>query len=128
MTGAFIEVASYPYILIVALLLVGLYGMTIKRNLLKKIIGMTIFQTSIYLLFIQGATKEGATIPVLDPSLGTEDPALYMNPLPQVIVLTALVVGVAITAVALALLLVLYRRYGTLDEVELLRRMKEQAS
>jgi multicomponent Na+:H+ antiporter subunit C len=64
MTADFI-VAHYPYVLIATLLGVGLYGMTMKRNLLKKVIGMTIFQTSIYLLFIQGATKQGATIPVL---------------------------------------------------------------
>lgn len=128
MSVEFLDISWYPYVLIVALLLIGLYGMTVKRNLLKKIIGMTIFQTSVYLLFIQGATKQGATIPVLDPSRATDDPSLYMNPLPQVIVLTALVVGVAITAVALSLLLVLYRRYGTLDEEEILRLMKEPVS
>jgi multicomponent Na+:H+ antiporter subunit C len=119
--------ARYPYILIAILIGIGLYGMTIKRNLLKKVIGMTIFQTAIYLLFIQGATKRGATIPVRSPELGSADPALYINPLPQVIVLTAIVVGVAITGVALSLLLVAYRRYGTLDEEELLARMRESA-
>lgn len=117
---------QYPYVLIAVLIGIGLYGMTIKRNLLKKVIGMTIFQTAIYLLYIQGATKQGATIPVLSPELGT-DPALYFNPLPQVIVLTAIVVGVAITGVALSLLLVAYRRYGTLDEEILLQRMRESA-
>jgi len=125
MTADFL-LSRYPYVMIAALMGVGLYGMTVKRNLMKKIIGMTIFQTSIYLLFIQGATKRGATIPVLSPELGTS-PEHYINPLPQVIVLTAIVVGVAITGVALSLIIVLYRRYGTLDEVELLRRMRESA-
>jgi len=114
----------YPYILIAVLMGIGLYGMTMKRNLLKKIIGMTIFQTSIYLFFIQGANKSGATIPVYLEELGTE-PTQYMNPLPQVIVLTAIVVGVAITGVALALLLLTYKRYGSLDEEVILRRMRE---
>lgn len=118
--------ARYPYILIAILIGIGLYGMTIKRNLLKKVIGMTIFQTAIYLLYIQGATKLGATIPVRSLEIGT-DPALYINPLPQVIVLTAIVVGVAITGVALSLLLVAYRKYGTLDEDLLLQRMRESA-
>jgi multicomponent Na+:H+ antiporter subunit C len=118
--------ARYPYILIAILIGIGLYGMTIKRNLLKKVIGMTIFQTAIYLLYIQGATKLGGTIPVLSIEIGT-DPALYINPLPQVIVLTAIVVGVAITGVALSLLLVAYRKYGTLDEDLLLQRMRESA-
>ncbi len=118
--------ARYPYALIAVLIGIGLYGMTIKRNLLKKVIGMTIFQTAIYLLYIQGATKLGATIPVRSTEIGLA-PELYINPLPQVIVLTAIVVGVAITGVALSLLLVAYRRYGTLDEEELLRRLRESA-
>jgi multicomponent Na+:H+ antiporter subunit C len=125
MTADFL-VGHYPYALIATLLAIGLYGMTLKRNLLKKVIGMTIFQTSIYLLFIQGATKQGATIPVRSAELGT-DAALYINPLPQVIVLTAIVVGVAITGVALSLLLVAFRRYGTLDEDEILRQLRQTA-
>jgi len=116
----------YPYILIAVLLGIGLYGMTMKRNLLKKVIGMTIFQTAIYLFFIQGANKMGATIPVFSEELGTE-PTAYMNPLPQVIVLTAIVVGVAITGVALALILLTYKRYGSLDEEVIIQRMRESA-
>jgi multicomponent Na+:H+ antiporter subunit C len=114
----------YPYILIAILLVIGLYGMTMKKNLLKKIIGMTIFQTSIYLFFIQGATKTDATIPVFMDQFGT-DPDRYMNPLPQVIVLTAIVVGVAITGVALSLLLLTQKRYGTINEDEILQRMRQ---
>lgn len=125
MTPEFIA-GHYPYILIAILLGLGLYGMTVKRNLLKKVVGMTIFQTSIFLFFIQGATKDGATIPVLLED-GSTTPEAYINPLPQVIVLTAIVVGVAITGVALALLLVIHRRYGTLDEEEILRQMRDEA-
>jgi multicomponent Na+:H+ antiporter subunit C len=114
----------YPYIIIAVLLVIGMYGMLVKRNLMKKIIGMTIFQTAIYLLYIQGATKSGATIPVRWDEAGT-DASAYINPLPQVLMLTAIVVGVAITGVALSLLLVLYRRFGTLDEAKILEQMRE---
>jgi multicomponent Na+:H+ antiporter subunit C len=119
-------ISGYPYVLITVLMVIGMYGMVMKRNLLKKILGMTIFQTAIYLLFIQGATKIGATIPVRSAELGTQASA-YINPLPQVIVLTAIVVGVAITGVALSLLLVIQRRFGTLDEAEILEQLKDPA-
>lgn len=123
MTAEFL-LGRYPYILIALLIMIGIYGMVMKRNLLKKVIGMIIFQTAIYLLFVQGAGKTGATIPVRSPELGL-DAATYINPLPQVIVLTAIVVGVAIVGVALSLLVVTYRRFGTLDEVEIFEKMKE---
>lgn len=113
---------GYAYVIIVILLVVGLYGMTVKRNLMKKLIGMNIFQTAIYLFFIHGAAKTQATVPVVDPWLGP-DPVHYVNPLPHVIVLTAIVVGVAITGVGLALLMVIHREHGTLDEEEVLEQM-----
>lgn len=117
--------AHYPYVLLTVLLVLGLYGMTMKRNLMKKVIGMTMFQTAIYLFFIEGAAKTGATFPVYVEELGT-NPELYINPLPQVIVLTAIVVGVATTGVALALLLLVHRRYGTLDEAVILQQMRSR--
>ncbi len=123
MTVEFLQ-GHYPYVLVIVLLLIGLYGMTLKGNLLKKLIGMTIFQTSIYLFFIQGAVKTNATIPVFSPELGP-GAENYMNPLPQVIVLTAIVVGVAITGVALSLLLVTQQRYGTIEEDEILEQMRQ---
>lgn len=120
--GEFTLVGHYPYLMIVVLMMIGIWGMAMKRSFMKKIIGMTIFQTAIYLLFIHGATKSGATIPVRAEELGTEA-AVYINPLPQVIVLTAIVVGVATTGVALALILQIQRRYGTVDEREVLKKM-----
>lgn len=113
---------GYAYVIIVILLAVGIYGMVAKRNLVRKLIGMNIFQTAIYLFFIHGAAKREASVPVLDPTLGA-DPVHYVNPLPHVIVLTAIVVGVAITGVGLALLVVIHREHGTLDEEEVLERM-----
>jgi multicomponent Na+:H+ antiporter subunit C len=115
----------YPYFLTALLLVVGLYGMLGKRNLLKKLIGMMVFQMAIFLFFIQGATKQGATLPILDPRWGT-DPARYINPLPHVLILTAIVVAVAITGVSFALVLTIYRSHGTLDEEAILEQERKR--
>jgi multicomponent Na+:H+ antiporter subunit C len=115
-------VARYVYVLVLILLAIGLYGMLAKRNLAKKVIGMTIFQTAIYLFFIEGSVKADATIPIIDPALGP-DPAMYVNPLPHLLILTAIVVGVGVAGVALAFLIVIYRRNETLDEEEVIRRL-----
>jgi len=117
-------IGNYAYLLTATLMAIGLYGMLGKRNLMKKLIGMNIFQTAIILFFIAGAVKWGGSVPTIDPELGS-DPALYVNPLPHVLMLTAIVVSVATTGVALALLLLIYRRYRTLDEPEILQRMRE---
>ena len=112
------------YWIIFLLLLVGLYGMLAKRNLVKKLIGMNIFQTSIILFYIASASKRNATVPVIDPTLGVVDPVHYINPLPHTLMLTAIVVSVATTGVGFALLISIYRRYRTLDEDTLLKRMR----
>jgi len=108
------------------LLTIGLYGMVGKRNLLKKVIGLNIFQTAIFLFFIQGATKPGATVPVWDARISMEA-AGYINPLPHVLILTAIVVSVATTGVALALLITIYRRYRSLEEGTILERMRQSS-
>ncbi len=114
----------YLYWLIFLLLLVGLYGMLAKQNLVKKLIGMNIFQTSIILFYVASASKKNATVPVIDSGLGVVDPNHYINPLPHTLMLTAIVVSVATTGVAFALLISIYRRYKTLDENTLLQRMR----
>lgn len=114
----------YAYWFLIVLLLIGLHGILVKRNLMKKWIGMTIFQSSIILFFIASASKKGATVPIFDPAAGLSDPAQYMNPLPHTLMLTAIVVGVATTGVAIAILISIYRRYKTVDEPLLLDRMK----
>ena len=119
-------VAEYNYLMTSILLAIGLYGMVGKRNLLKKVIGMNIFQTAIFLFFIQGATKPGATVPVWDARISAEA-AGYINPLPHVLILTAIVVSVATTGVALALLMTIYRRYRSLEEGTILERMKQSS-
>jgi len=116
-----------PYAFTIVLLLIGLYGMMAKQNLMKKLFGMNIFQGAIILFFIVHAYKTGASVPVLDDALGT-DPTRYVNPIPHGLMLTAIVVSVATTGVALALLIRIYRSYGTIDEVELLERLRKDES
>jgi multicomponent Na+:H+ antiporter subunit C len=115
----------WPYAFTVLLLLIGLHGMLVKQNLLKKLIGMNIFQGAIILFFIVYGYKTGATVPVLDAAFGT-DPTHYDNPIPHGLMLTAIVVSVATTGVGLALLIRIYRRFGTIDEAELLARLRER--
>jgi multicomponent Na+:H+ antiporter subunit C len=113
----------YAYWAIMLLLVIGLYGMLLKRNLMKKLIGMIIFQNSVILLFVTSAFKWNATVPVLDAGIPISDTTNYLNPLPHTLMLTAIVVGVAITGVGFAMLIMIYRNFGTLEEPELLERM-----
>ncbi len=115
----------YGYWFTFILMMIGLYGMTVKKNLVKKLIGMNIFQVSIIIFYVACAVKWGGTVPVLDPAIGVADTARYINPLPHTLMLTAIVVGVATTGVAFALVISIYKRYQTLDETVLLERMKK---
>jgi len=114
----------YDYWFIILLITIGLYGMILKKNLVKKLIGMTIFQASIILFYISSSIKTGATVPILSDEISSADVANYINPLPHALMLTAIVVGVATVGVAFALLVLIYKRYNTLDEKELIERMK----
>ncbi len=118
--------SRYVYLLIVILLVLGIYGMLGKHNLMKKLIGMNIFQTAIFLFFIEGATKSGATVPVIDPERGMEA-FKYINPLPHVLILTGIVVGISLTGAALAFMIVIYRTYKTLDDKAIMSAMKEMS-
>ena len=118
-------IEHYWFIMTTVLMAIGLWGMLGKRNLMKKLIGMNILQSAIILFFISGSVKFGATVPTFDPAIGAANPALYHNPLPHVLMLTAIVVAVATNGVALALILLIYRRYQTLDERKILERMRQ---
>ena len=100
-------VAKYNYWIYVVLMMIGFYAMIGKRNLVKKLIGMNIFQTSIILFFVSTGVKKGGGIPIVDKYqalAGNIDAASIVNPLPHVLMLTAIVVGVSVTGVALAVL------------------------
>jgi len=121
------KINYWIYILLMAL---GLYAMIAKKNLVKKIIGMNILQTAVILFFISIGAKRNATIPIIE----AHGPVLtghavsaegFINPLPHVLMLTAIVVAVATLGVALALIIKLHEQYGTLDEDEILARWTE---
>jgi multicomponent Na+:H+ antiporter subunit C len=113
----------FPYWMTAILLAIGLYGMVGKRNYVKKLIGLNIFQSAIIIFFVSGSTKNGATIPILTHEFG-HDPMKYVNPLPHVLMLTAIVVSVAITGVALAFLVRIRQEFGTLDETSILKQVE----
>ncbi len=116
----------YAYFFLMLLFVIGLYAMMMKKNFIKKILGMTMIQSSAILVWILAAYKEGATVPVLDPGIGLDNPDLYLNPLPHTLMLTAIVVAVVTKGVAIALAVAIYRNYNTLDEHELLARTEEE--
>ena len=106
--------ASYNYWVVIALMLIGLYVVMASGNLIKKVVGLNIFQTSVFILYISMGKVSGGTAPIL-----LDTPAVYSNPLPHVLILTAIVVGVATTALALALVVRIHDAYGTVEEDEI---------
>lgn len=123
-------VSRYNYWAALILLLIGLYGMIAKNNLMKKIIGMSIFQSAIILFYISISYKGNASIPIIQYSHDATkhaaiDSSLYVNPLPHVLMLTAIVVGVSTLGVALAVLQKIYRVHGSIEEDEIMERIKE---
>lgn len=113
--------SRFEYWMTTALIVIGFYGIVAKRNLVKQLIGLNIMQTAIILLFISMSVQPGGTVPIIDPS---RSGAIYMSPLPHVLMLTAIVVMVATAGVAFALLIRIHRRFGTLEEDELLERSR----
>ena len=103
-----------PYWIIIVLMMMGLYIVIAHGNLIKKIVGLNVFQVSVFLLYITMAKVEGGTAPIL-----AEGIELYSNPLPHVLILTAIVVGVATTALGLALVVRIHNAYGTIEDEEI---------
>jgi len=124
-------VANYNYWIYIILMMIGLYAIIAKNNLVKKIVGMNIFQTAIILFYVSIGAKKGATIPILEHGHNGHGYNVvhaidYVNPLPHVLMLTAIVVGVATLGVALALAIRVYNRYNTLEEDEILAQIREE--
>jgi len=90
--------------------LIGLYGLIVKKNLIKKAMGLNILTSGIILFFISLGYKKGLTAPIME-----EGVTKVVDPLPQALMLTTIVIGVCITALALSLIIRIYRRYGSLD-------------
>ena len=107
--------AHWNYYLVIILMMLGFYAVIARGNMVKKMVGLNIFQTSVFMLYISVGKIEGGTAPIL-----TGDPAsVYSNPLPHVLILTAIVVGVATTAVGYALIIRIYEAYGTIEDDEM---------
>ena len=106
--------AHWNYYLVIILMMLGFYAVIARGNMVKKMVGLNIFQTSVFMLYISVGKIDGGTAPIL-----TGDPAsVYSNPLPHVLILTAIVVGVATTAVGYALIIRIYEAYGTIEDDE----------
>jgi len=116
MSAEFI-LGHYNYWIVIVLMMAGLYVVVSRGNLIKKIVGLNIFQTSVFLLYISMGKVRGGTAPI--EIEGTD--VIYSNPLPHVLILTAIVVGVATTAVGLAIIVRIREAYGTIEEDEILR-------
>jgi len=96
---------------------IGLYTVLTHSNLLKKIIGINIMETSVFLFFVSIGYVQGAKAPIIDLSSGD---MVYVNPLPSAMILTGIVVAVSITAYALSIIIKLYEAYGTIDLDEII--------
>ncbi|MDP1535860.1 MAG: cation:proton antiporter subunit C [Burkholderiales bacterium] len=109
--------SHYSYWATMILMIIGLYILIARGNLIKKLVGLAIFQTSVYLLYIAPAKLIGGTAPII-----AEQFRIYSNPLPHVLILTAIVVGVATLALGLALVVRIYEAYGSIEEDEIIKK------
>jgi multicomponent Na+:H+ antiporter subunit C len=105
-------IANYPYFAAVILFAIGTLTVLTRSNLLKKLIGINIMESAIFLMFIAAGNIRGGAVPILDEA---NSAAQYINPVPSALMLTGIVVSVSVTAFALALIVRLYQSYGTTD-------------
>ena len=108
----------YAYWGAIVLLAIGLYTVTAGTNLVKKVMGLSVFQSAVFVLYISIGAVENGTAPIVDPSHGA-----YANPLPHVLILTAIVVGVATAALALALVVRIHAECGSIEEDDIERAL-----
>ena len=111
----------FNYWIVAVLMMIGFYVVIAQGNLVKKVFGLNIFQVSVFLFYISMSKVDGGTAPILDEAF-----SLYSNPLPHVLILTAIVVGVATMALGLALVVRIRNAYGTIEEEEIEKLEGEQ--
>ncbi|HIJ43174.1 MAG: cation:proton antiporter subunit C [Rhodospirillales bacterium] len=111
----------FNYWIAVVLMMTGFYIVIAQGNLIKKVVGLNIFQVSVFVFYISMSKIKGGTAPILDEGI-----EIYTNPLPHVLILTAIVVGVATTALALALVVRIRDAYGTIEEDEIGKLEQEE--
>ena len=107
----------FNYWVFAIVLMIGLYAVIARGNLIKKLLGLSIFQSAVFLMYITMDKVEGGTAPIIQPGVTDQ---LYSNPLPQVLILTAIVVGVSTTALGLAIVVRIKEAYGTIEEDDIL--------
>lgn len=113
-------IGLFNYWIVMILMMIGFYIVIAQGNLVKKLVGLTLFQTSVFIMYITMGKIEGATAPILK-----EGETLYSNPLPHVLILTAIVVGIATTALGLALVVRIKESYNTIEEDEINQKDQE---
>jgi multicomponent Na+:H+ antiporter subunit C len=106
----------YHYWVFAVLLMIGFYAVVAKLNLIKKLLGLTLFQSAVFLLYITMGKVDGATAPIFETGVTDQ---LYSNPLPQVLILTAIVVGISTTALGLGIVVRIKEEYGSIEEHEI---------
>ena len=116
--------AIWNYLIVILLMMIGLFLVISRANLVKKLVGLSIFQTSVFLFYITVGKVAGGTAPILTSASDT----LYSNPLPHVLILTAIVVGVATIALGLALILRINEAFNSIEEDEILAVKVESAA
>ena len=116
----------WHYFVVIALMMTGLHLVIARNNYVKKLMGLSIFQVSVIMLYVTMAKISGGTAPILQAQGSESGEAVYSNPLPHVLMLTAIVVGVATTALGLALVVRIQLAYGTVEEDEIVRMDREE--
>jgi multicomponent Na+:H+ antiporter subunit C len=106
----------YNYWVFAVLLMIGFYAIVARTNLIKKLIGLSLFQAAVFLLYITMGKVSGGTAPILQKEVSE---AVYSNPLPQVLILTAIVVGISTTALGLGVIVRIQEEYGSIDEKDI---------
>ncbi len=107
------------YWLFIVLMMIGLFIVMTRGNLIKKIVGLNIFQTSVFMFYISIGKVSGGTAPIFPQDMNIDPSTLYSNPLPHVLILTAIVVGIATTSLGLALIVRIREAYGTIEDEEI---------
>lgn len=115
------QFGPFSYAVTVFLMVAGLHIVIARNNLIKTLVGLSIFQTAVYLLYIAPAKLVGGTAPVISPDFDR-----YSSPLPHVLILTAIVVGIATMALGLAIVVRIHEAYGTIEEDEILAQDREE--
>ena len=106
----------YYYWVFAVLLMTGFYAVIAKPNLIKKLIGLSIFQAAVFLLYITMGKIRGGTAPIINKEVGEQ---LFSNPLPQVLILTAIVVGISTTALGIGIVVRIKEEYNTIEDTEI---------